>query len=219
LIRTRSLDPADITHLTIAGWTGRNRDAVEKHILELEAIGVPRPATTPIFYRVSYALLTVEDTIEVMGDASSGEVEPVLFLLDGELWVGVGSDHTDRKAETISVTLSKQLCAKPVSSTLWRFADVQERWDHLEIRSHIVAGSERRLYQEGTLRSMRPPMELVELGFGSAGMSNGSAMFCGTLAVHGGVQPAERFEMELRDPGSGQVLAASYKTITLPLRG
>lgn len=219
MIQIRTLDPREIKHLTIAGWTGRNRDAVEKHIRELEAIGVPRPTSTPIFYRVSASLLTVSASIEVMGDASSGEVEPVLVTLDGQLWVGVGSDHTDRKAETIGVTLSKQLCAKPVSSTLWRFADIKDRWDEIEIRSHIIVEGERRLYQEGTLSAMRPPGELVVLGFGGLGLSDGSAMFCGTLPVHGGLQPSQRFEMEMRDPLSGETITAAYDVVILPVRG
>ena len=33
-----------ISHAVIAGWTGRDREAMEKHIAELEALGVPRPA-------------------------------------------------------------------------------------------------------------------------------------------------------------------------------
>lgn len=44
--------------LVIAGWTGRDAAAVEAHIAELEAIGVPRPATVPCFYRVAAGLLT-----------------------------------------------------------------------------------------------------------------------------------------------------------------
>ena len=34
-----------IEHAVIAGWTGRDPAAVEKHIRELEALGVKRPAT------------------------------------------------------------------------------------------------------------------------------------------------------------------------------
>lgn len=219
MIQTRALDPKKITHLTIAGWTGRNQEAVEKHILELEALGVRRPETTPIFYRVASSLLTTNETIEVMGTASSGEVEPVIFSLSGELWVGIGSDHTDRKAETVGVTLSKQMCAKPVGRILWRFADVADRWDDLEIQSHVVVGGERRLYQKGTLRTMRPPAELIRLGTGKETMADGSAMFCGTLAVHGEIGASERFEMTLRDPLTGESLTASYSTISLPERG
>jgi len=31
------------TQLVIAGWTGRNAEAIEHHIVELEALGVPVP--------------------------------------------------------------------------------------------------------------------------------------------------------------------------------
>jgi len=34
-----------------------------------------------------------------------------------------GRDHTDRKAETIGVSLSKQLCAKPVPAKSWRYSE------------------------------------------------------------------------------------------------
>src|SRR5271166_6467887 len=62
-----------IDHLVVAGWTGRDKAAVEKHIAELEAIGVKRPASTPIFYRASAARITTDDAIEALGNASSGE--------------------------------------------------------------------------------------------------------------------------------------------------
>ena len=48
----------DINEVVIAGWTGRNKEAMEKHMVELEAIGIQRPKTAPIFYRVSAELLT-----------------------------------------------------------------------------------------------------------------------------------------------------------------
>ena len=73
-----------IDHAVIAGWTGRDAAAVEKHIKELEILGVKRPATTPIFYRVAAARLSTDDSIEVMGTASSGEVEFVLLQRQGD---------------------------------------------------------------------------------------------------------------------------------------
>ena len=42
----------------IAGWTGRDQAAVERHIAELAAIGVARPLAVPCFYRVGANLLT-----------------------------------------------------------------------------------------------------------------------------------------------------------------
>ena len=107
-----------IDTVIVARWTERDRAAVERHIAELEAVGVTRPSSAPVFYRVSASRLTTASAIESPG-ASSGEVEPVLLQNDGELWVGVGSDHTDRGVETYSVAVSKQLCDMPVSTKTW----------------------------------------------------------------------------------------------------
>src|SRR5689334_12849926 len=120
-----------IHNLIIAGWTGRDRGAVDAHIKELAELGVAPPARTPIFYRVSASLLTTDAAVDVIGTDSSGEVECVLLNRGGEWWVGVGSDHTDRKAERVGVTLSKQLCPKPIASSFWSFNDVEAHWDEL----------------------------------------------------------------------------------------
>ena len=58
--------------------------------------------------------------------------------------VAVVSEHTDRKAETVGVTLSKQLCAKPVGMTLWRYDEVKPHWDKLVLRSFVPDGGKRR---------------------------------------------------------------------------
>jgi uncharacterized protein DUF2848 len=50
-----------------AGWTGRDRAPLEKHIAELAAIGIKRPARAPISYRISAAGLTTDDSIEALG--------------------------------------------------------------------------------------------------------------------------------------------------------
>jgi hypothetical protein len=209
-----------IDDLVIAGWTGRDTASIEKHIKELEAIGVARPKSTPVFYRVAASLLTTGDEIEAIGGDSSGEVEFVLFSLPDELWVGLGSDHTDRKAETVGVTLSKQMCAKPVAKTLWPFAELAEHWDRLVLRSFAHVKGERRLYQEGSVAAMRAPQELIRLYPEASGtLKPGTAMFGGTLAVHGGIAAAELFEMELEDPVLGRTLRHRYRIRTLPVEG
>jgi len=71
---TRTPLRLSITQAVIAGWTGRDPVARDKHIAELEAIGIARPASTPIYYRVAAARLTTADRIEVSGAESSGEV-------------------------------------------------------------------------------------------------------------------------------------------------
>src|SRR4051812_49509408 len=107
------LMPVPVRQAVVAGWTGRDPVARDRHIAELEAIGIARPASTPIFYRVAARRLTTAKSIEVSGRNSSGEVEFLLFAAGGRTYVGTGSDHTDRKVETYSVTVSKQMCEKP----------------------------------------------------------------------------------------------------------
>ena len=215
----RKLDLAEIDSLVIAGWTGRNVEALEAHIKELEAIGVKRPKSVPIFYRVAHALLTTGSAIEVMADKSSGEVEFVLYALKDGLWLGVGSDHTDRKAETVGVTLSKQLCAKPVGAALWRYDEVKPHWDQLKLRSYVPDGGKRRLYQEGPVTNMRSPEELIKLYTGGGKLAPGTAMFCGTFAVHGDISYSGTFDMELEDPVLGRKLTHGYKIVSLPDEG
>ena len=60
----------------------------------------------------------------MLGPDTSGEVEPVIVALSDGLWIGLGSDHTDRKAETMGIALSKQLCGKVMGPALWRFDEI-----------------------------------------------------------------------------------------------
>jgi hypothetical protein len=201
-----------VSELVIAGWTGRDQAALHKHIRELEELGVKPPKTTPIFYRVAASLLTTAGEIEVSGPDSSGEVEFVLIKEDSGLRVAVGSDHTDRKAETVGVSLSKQLCAKPVSPESWRYDEVKPHWERLVLRSW----ADGELYQEGAVTAMRAPEDLLQR-FG--GLRSGWAMFCGTLAAKGGIRPAARFTMELEDPVLKRKLSHEYAIKVLPVEG
>ena len=207
-----------VEHAVIAGWTGRDRAAVEKHIKELEVLGVKRPATTPIFYRVAASRLTTNDSIEVMGSASSGEVEFVLLQWQGRLWIGTGSDHTDREVEAYGVTVSKQMCEKPLAPQFWAFDDVAAHWDTLVLRSFATIAGKRTLYQEGSVAAMRHPEDLIAR-YAKSGLAEGTLMFCGTLAVHGGLRPAERFEFELEDPVRGRKIHHGYSVVSLPNLG
>ena len=209
--------PGPVDTLVIAGWTGRSADAVEAHIRELEAIGVARPRSVPLFYRVAAANLTSAPRLQVVGRESSGEVEFVLVATHDGLWVGVGSDHTDRELEKRSVAASKQVCAKPVGSEFWRYDDIAAHWDELELRSYAYVAGERRLYQHGSVSAIRAPMDLIERYCGSPALPAGTAMFCGTLPVHGSVEFGERYELELVDPRRGRTLRHAYEVAALPV--
>jgi hypothetical protein len=207
-----------IDRAVMAGWTGRDPVARDKHIAELEAIGIARPASTPIYYRVAARRLTMADSIEVSGGDTSGEVEFVLIGWEGRIFVGVGSDHTDRKVESYSVTVSKQMCDKPMASVLWELEEVAGHWDRMILRAFAWIGGARVLYQEGTLDAMLPVDELIR-GFGGAGLPDGCAMFGGTFAAKGGIRPASRFEFELEDPVLKRRIGHGYDVIELPVLG
>ncbi|MGL5137253.1 MAG: DUF2848 domain-containing protein [Beijerinckiaceae bacterium] len=203
--------------LVIAGWAGRDEAALRHHIEELAAIGVPRPSSVPVFYRCAASLLTQASSIDVLGPDSSGEVEPVIVALDDGLWLGVGSDHTDRQAETFGIALSKQLCPKPVSRDLWRLDEVLPRWDTLELRSHALVGGDRVLYQDGRLASLRPPADLIQRWTDGGALMPGTLMFGGTIAAIGGIRPASGFEMEIVDPTNGRHLTHRCDIQVLPV--
>ncbi len=207
---------AAIDTAIIAGWTGRNQDAVEKHIRELEALGVKPPSTTPIFYRVSASRITTNPTIQATGDTSSGEVEFVLLQSGGRLWLGAGSDHTDRDVEAYDVTVSKQMCDKPIASQFWAFEDVRNHWDKLLLRSYIEEDGSQTLYQEGSVTAMREPDELIALYTDNTSLADNALMFCGTLAAIGGVRPSSHFSFELEDPVLGRKISHSYRIESIP---
>jgi hypothetical protein len=202
---------AELRNLVIAGWTGRNAEQVEHHVTELEAMGVARPRCIPCFYRLGASLLTTDIRVDVVGADSSGEVEFVLLSLNEGLFVGVGSDHTDRKVESYGVTVSKQLCPKPIGPALWPITEVEGHWDSLILRSWITSSGVRRLYQEGEVTQMLSPEDLIRrYRKGDGVLPLGTAMYCGTMPVRGLIGGGEKFEIELHDPKRNCSLRHAY---------
>ena len=208
----------DIEDLVIAGWTGRDVAALNHHIEELKAIGVQPPSKVPLYYRVAAQMLTQADKIQVLGDDTSGEVEPVLVGTADRLWVTVGADHTDRKLESYGVAASKQVCPKVIGRTAWRFEDVELHWDRLMLRSFVTEAGQKILYQEGPLAKIRAPRELIA-GWrsGEKRLPAGVAMFCGTMPAIGAIRASTQFEMAIEDPVLGRTLTHAYQVTALPI--
>ena len=207
----------DIENLVIAGWTGRDVTALNQHIEELKAIGVQPPSRVPIYYRAAAQMLTQAQSIQVLGDDTSGEVEPVLIGAADRLWVTVGADHTDRKVESYGIAVSKQMCAKPIGRVAWRFEEVEPHWDKLLVRSFVHEGGKRVLYQEGPLAHIRDPRELIFGWQDNKRLPMGTVMFCGTMPAIGVIRPSPRFEMELDDPVLGRKISHAYDVQALPV--
>lgn len=209
----------EVKNLIIAGWAGRNKEAMEEHIKELEELGVARPASTPTYYRVAAARLTTAPVIEDTGTAGSGEVESVIFAHQGKLYVGLASDHTEREVETYGVTVSKQMCDKPVASTVWPFDEVKDHWDEMILRSFATIDGERVLYQEGSISGLLAPLDLIAGYTNNGKLADGTAMLGGTMPAIGGIRTATRFEGELEDPVLKRKISFSYDVLILPVLG
>lgn len=205
-----------IRDLVIAGWTGRDAATVERHIAELEAVGVRRPASVPCFYRVASSLLTTESQIDVSGSATSGEAEVVLIFTANGIRVGLGSDHTDRCVEAWNITVSKQVCPKPIARELWKFDEVREHWDDLVLRSWIARDGHRLLYQEGTAAMFRRPEDLIARYAANGEVPAETALFCGTLPLLAPIGPAAEFQCELQDPVLRRTISHRYAIRELP---
>lgn len=202
-----------IETVVVAGWTGRDAQAVQHHIDELAALGIAPPSQVPLFYRVANTLLSQDDVIEVLGEGSSGEVEPLLIQAGGKMYFGLASDHTDRDLEVHSVAASKQACAKPVAHELWDFDQIKDHLDDITLKCWIIENGAEVLYQEGTLTGIRPLSTLCA----EAGFADGTAMLCGTFPAIGGVRPAGHYRMEVSDPINARTMTLSYAVKTLPI--
>lgn len=195
--------------LVIAGFTGRDRAAVEHHIVELEAMGVERPPETPTFYDAPVSLLTTEADIAVTGRETSGEVEPVLFRTPHGAFVGVGSDHTDRGLERTDIALSKRACSKVVGRDVIPYEQAVEQWDEIALRCRTADGS---VYQSGRAGELLPiPHLLAELEARLGRLPDGLVLFLGTVPLQtDGFVFSERYELDLA-LGDGPWLSCAYR--------
>lgn len=211
----------EIEQLVIAGWAGRDPQAIRAHIDELAALGVAPPSTTPCFYRVSSALLTQAPTVSVLGARSGGEIECVFVDSPVGTLVAIGSDHTDREVEAYGVAVSKQVCAKPVGREAWLYADVADHWDALVMRAWLVArDGERAEYQHGAVSGLLAPETLWQRFGAARAMPARCAMYGGTVAVHGAIAAmtsGDAFELELHDPVLDRRLRHRYTVVALPV--
>lgn len=206
----------DVTTCVVAGWAGSDLAAIEHHIEELAELGVPRPSAVPLYYRIAANQLSQNDTVQVIGENSSGEAEVFVFSYQGETLVSLASDHTDRKLEAYSVALSKQVCVKPIANEAWLYSEVADHWNDLRLRSWIVEDGEKVLYQDGSLASLRAPDDLVQDHFGQALIPEQTGMTCGTVGAIGGIRPSVQFEMELFDPKLNRSIKHAYSLEILP---
>lgn len=194
-----------------AGWAGRDRAAVQHHIDELAAIGVPSPKHVPTLFALGNHLLTCQQSIQVHGQESSGEIEYVLFRHGGETFITVGSDHTDRRLEIHSIPKSKNLCLNVMAPVAWPYEEVKAHFDQLILDCTVCQEGDYRPYQKGTAAALIAPsywLDLLEERLG--GLDDGLVFFSGTIGTVEGLVVGEGYAFRMIDPVQGRTIEHSY---------
>ncbi|MCU0560014.1 MAG: DUF2848 domain-containing protein [Desulfobacterales bacterium] len=194
-----------------AGWVGRDKKALQHHIDELAKLGVPPPKHVPTLFALGNHLLTTADAIQVHGDETSGEVEYVLLWQRGEILVGVGSDHTDRRLEAHSIPKAKNLCLNVMAPTVWPYAEVRGHFEKLVLESHVVRGGSRQLYQRDACGAILEPAYWVDfLNRQLGGLEDGLVLFSGTIGTVSGLLVGDAYDFSLTDPVLKRVISHRY---------
>ncbi len=190
-----------VNELILFSWTGRDLDVIRKQEQELAKLGI-RPRQIPEMYRLQPYLVTTSNYIKKISDFHTGEVEYVLLVKnEDEIFVTVGSDHTDRDAERCNVLAGKHMYPKVVARRAWPIEEVQDHWDSLILRSWVLEDSTKIPYQEGPLKLLLRPEKLLEQVSEVVQELRNIVIFSGTIpTLKGEIRVSEYFEVELYDP-------------------
>ena len=166
-----------------AGFTGRDQAAAQHHLDELAAEGIPVPDEIPVLYPVIRQTLLIDPgQIEVYSGKTCAEVEFVMLVSGEKTYIGLGSDHTDRKLEETDIPRAKQICPNLVSATVWPLEDLTDHWDQISMKLTQTDGGREVLYQEGPLQLMMTPKAIMDLVSSKVpGGLDGNAIFSGTI--------------------------------------
>lgn len=199
----------NIDKLIVVGFAGRNIEKTMEHIRELEAEGIPCPKTVPVVYQCSKALLTTDDTIDVIADKTSGEVEYLILVRDGKYYIGLGSDHTDRALEAVSIHKSKQLCLKPYAQDFWPLDEIKDHFDEIKLVSSQVVNGGEIAYQSGVTSDLLP-LERILAEVEKELDTNNSLIYTGTVPLKDGFKYGEKFSCKLIDERLNREISLTY---------
>jgi len=209
----------DVGRVYNLGFTIRDSAKMDRHMDEVEKIGIKRPHTDrpPIIFPISTWATVFGDEAQVQYRRTSGEVEIVTIDSGGELYVTVGSDHTDRKLETVSIPWSKQVAPNVVAPLLWRWEDVADHWNEVTMECWVVDGGERIRYQHAGVAEFWTPVEMRDSIRGRIAEDQGAlVLFSGTV-----VTDDEKFRycnewtISLNDPVLNRRIVHTYTVVVL----
>lgn len=209
----------DVGRVYNLGFTIRDSAKMDRHMEEVEKIGIRRPKVErpPVIFPISTWATIFDTECQVQYRRCSGEVEIVTIDVDGELYVTVGSDHTDRKLETVSIPWSKQVAPNVVAPILWKWSEVADHWNEITMECWVGEGATRKLYQRAGVSEFWTPVEMRDSIRGRIAEDQGSlVLFSGTV-----VTEEEKFSYDdvwtlvMSDPVLERSIEFTYRVVIL----
>lgn len=200
-------------HVYVVGYSGSNKEKIYEHIKELqEQLNVAPPKKIPTIFEVSKEILTQDKNLYFVGEKTSGECEFVIIMKNSKLYIGLGSDHSDRELEAISVPKAKQICLKPISYDVWEYDEIKEHFSQIK----LSAKSDFEDYQIGTLADIISVEEILNELNKSLGKIDNCIIYSGTVPLVAGYKYGKNFYLELKDEILGRKISFDYNINVVP---
>jgi len=201
------------------GFTIRDAEKMQRHLEECYAVGVPelKVDKPPLIFPMSSWATITDEEVTVQRARTSGEVEIVTISLGGELYIGVGSDHTDRELETIDIPWSKQVAPNVLAPTLWRWEDVAGHWDDVMLESYVLDEGKEVLYQRASVAEFWTPVEMVNSLEGRVpAITDAQILFSGTVVSEGEqLNFGREWRIAMIDPVFERKIEHTYRVVVL----
>lgn len=207
--------PIDInpSRVFVIGYSGSNMEKIMEHIKELEEkLGVEPPAKIPTIFEVSKEIVTSNIDLYFVGEKTSGECEYVILKKDGKFYIGLGSDHTDRDLESVSITKAKQVSLKPIAKRIWEYDEIKDHIKEIELNSKYDG----KYYQKGTLADILSLEEIIKELSDRVGELQDCIIFSGTVPLVDDYVYGEKFYLELIDNVLGRKITTEYSVNIIP---
>lgn len=200
-------------NLIVMGFTPRDEKVINELFVALRKIGGVIPDKTPMTYPLAVELLTTKEEIFVVGNDTNGEVEYLIISLNGDIYIGVGSDHADKNIESLNIHKSKQLCAKHMCNEVWKWSEVKDHWDQVVLESRYIVNGVEELYQKNIAEVMLRPENIIQSveDFYHKKISDfDCVIFSGSIPTLDGFRYGEHFKYSLFDPVKNRKISSEY---------
>jgi len=203
----------DVSRVYNLGFTIRDTEKMQAHLDEVVGVHVDWPDRPPVIFPISPWATIVSDDVPIQYKTTSGEIEIVMIVDDGQLYVTCGSDHTDRELEKTDIPWSKQVAPNIVASTVWPWTDVKDHWEQVQMESYVDG----KLYQKAGVAEFWSPEEMVDSVKGRIPELPGARVFfSGTVvSVDELMDFGLQWTLKMIDPVAGRTIQHDYKVSVL----